>query len=241
MRKKLISVIVTFLMAAMLAVGIAACGKSIGTGPQNTTTAAQASSKKTDKEQETTKKDAKNSTSETEAATTANAGNAGTGQNTEATAPAQNGGGSAPAAGGTYTPPAANGGGSAPAGGSGAPAETQTAAPAPEPQTEAPTQPPAPVWNVSVSVSGGEYGGYFGGGTFSYNYQPTAFDVLVSTGLPYTGSGYYVSSINGLGEFDHGPMSGWLYAVNGSTPGVGCGSCYLNDGDSVSWFYQGDE
>lgn len=221
MMKKTLSILITFLMAAMLACSVAACGKSVGTGPQKETTAAEASTKKTDKEKETTKKNGESTKETTKAA---DAGNAGANQNA--------GGGSAPA----------GGGGSAPAGGgSGSSGGGAQPAPAPEPQTEAPTQPPAPVWTVSVSVSGGAYGGYFGGGTFTYNYQPTAFDVLVSTGLPYTGSSYYVSSINGLGEFDHGPMSGWLYAVNGVTPGVGCGSYYLNSGDSVSWFYQGDE
>lgn len=225
MMKKTLSILITFLMAAMLACSIAACGKSVGTGPQKETTAAEASTKKSDKEKETTKKDAKGGDSTNETTKAADAGNAGTNQNA--------GGGTTPAAGGGSAP--AGGGGSGSSGGGAQPA------PAPEPQTEAPTQPPAPVWTVSVSVSGGAYGGYFGGGTFTYNYQPTAFDVLVSTGLPYTGSSYYVSSINGLGEFDHGPMSGWLYAVNGVTPGVGCGSYYLNSGDSVSWFYQGDE
>ena len=145
----------------------------------------------------------------------------------------------------TTTTAAVNNGQTANAGGNGGfvpeqpaqqPAETPT-----QPPTEAPTEPPAPTWTIYVTVDGGAYGGVFGGGTFTFYYPPTAFDALVYTGLPYIGDGNYVRSINGLAEFDHGRMSGWLYAVNGVEPGIGCGSYYLNDGDSVYWHYQGDE
>ena len=129
-----------------------------------------------------------------------------------------------------------NGGGTAPEQSEQPATETPT-----QPPTETATEPPAPTWTIYVTVDGGAYGGVFGGGTFTFYYQPTAFDALVYTDLPYTGDSNYVRSINGLAEFDHGRMSGWLYAVNGVEPSVGCGSYYLNDGDSVYWHYQGDE
>ena len=106
--------------------------------------------------------------------------------------------------------------------------------------TEPPTDPPAPTWTISVTVDAKAHGGVFASGVYTFSYQPTAYDALVSTGLSYTGSSSYVSSINGLGEFDYGRMSGWLYAVNGVDPSVGCGSYYLEDGDTVYWHYADD-
>ena len=57
----------------------------------------------------------------------------------------------------------------------------------------------------------------------------------------YTGSGKlaYISSIGGLAEFDNGPLSGWIYVINGdpSNGGKSCGAAILGDGDSVVWYY----
>jgi len=51
-------------------------------------------------------------------------------------------------------------------------------------------------------------------------------------------NGTYVAEIDGLGEFDRGPNSGWLYAVNGATPqSIPAGSCLLSDGSAVVWYY----
>ena len=51
------------------------------------------------------------------------------------------------------------------------------------------------------------------------------------------GSLCYLQSMNGLGEFDHGPESGWLYAVNGEYQGMGCADYMLSGGDTVEWRY----
>ncbi len=96
-------------------------------------------------------------------------------------------------------------------------------------------------YTVSVSVDAGELGGYFGGGIYTYEQQPTAYDALVSTGLEVEGSGYYVSGVNGLKELQHGPMSGWIYHVNGESPSKNPGDYYLEDGDIVTWTYQIEE
>lgn len=54
-------------------------------------------------------------------------------------------------------------------------------------------------------------------------------------------SGTYVESIDGLGEFDLGKNSGWLYSVNGKTPPTTGASEYrLEDGDVVVWYFTED-
>jgi hypothetical protein len=56
--------------------------------------------------------------------------------------------------------------------------------------------------------------------------------------LSYKG---YVSSMNGLSEFDQGPNSGWLYQVNGNTPSTtGADQYKLTGGERVTWYYTKD-
>jgi len=50
----------------------------------------------------------------------------------------------------------------------------------------------------------------------------------------------YVRGVNGLYEFDHGDLSGWLYLVNGESPSEGCDQYRLQDGDVVEWRYTTD-
>lgn len=54
-----------------------------------------------------------------------------------------------------------------------------------------------------------------------------------------TGSGpsLYVSSIDGLSEFDHGPESGWMYSVNGEFSSKSPDEYRLEDGDRLRWRY----
>lgn len=56
-------------------------------------------------------------------------------------------------------------------------------------------------------------------------------------GISISGSKIYVSGIGDLHEKQYGPMSGWMYSVNGVAPNKA--ACYynLNDGDSVVWYY----
>ena len=51
------------------------------------------------------------------------------------------------------------------------------------------------------------------------------------------GSMTYVRGIGDLVEKEHGSGSGWMYKVNGKSPNVAAGGCYLKDGDSVVWYY----
>lgn len=57
--------------------------------------------------------------------------------------------------------------------------------------------------------------------------------------IDYTGAGaeLYVKSIGGLGEFDEGPLSGWMYSVNGTFPDYSAGNYTLKNGDVVRWQY----
>ena len=54
-----------------------------------------------------------------------------------------------------------------------------------------------------------------------------------------TGSGafVYVRSLCGLAEFDNGPLSGWVYAVNGQYAPVGSGGMALCAGDEIVFYY----
>ena len=50
----------------------------------------------------------------------------------------------------------------------------------------------------------------------------------------------YVEAINNLYEFDVGPLSGWMYAVNGWFPNFGSSRYLLSDGDVIEWLYTVD-
>ncbi len=47
----------------------------------------------------------------------------------------------------------------------------------------------------------------------------------------------YIRGIGNLYEFDCGDCSGWLYAVNGVQPKVGCSQYILQNGDRIEFFY----
>ena len=52
--------------------------------------------------------------------------------------------------------------------------------------------------------------------------------------------GAYIEGINYLYEFDGGPLSGWMYKVNGWFPNYGCAGYTLKEGDEVVWLYTCD-
>ena len=67
--------------------------------------------------------------------------------------------------------------------------------------------------------------------------------VLGNAGKTYVlkASGSYIAEIDGLGEFDKGPNSGWMYSVNGITPPTTSANEYkLSDGDKIVWYYTTD-
>ena len=82
-------------------------------------------------------------------------------------------------------------------------------------------------------------------GNIEVNSNSTAYSVLrelakqngKSISTKGFGSTVYVSGIDGLKEFDHGPSSGWMYKVNGTPPNIGAGAYRLKAGDQVVWYY----
>lgn len=53
-------------------------------------------------------------------------------------------------------------------------------------------------------------------------------------------NGTYIAEINGLGEFDNGENSGWMYRHNGYIANEGYAVRTLKNGDSIEWFYTDD-
>ncbi|MEF9925914.1 MAG: DUF4430 domain-containing protein [Raoultibacter sp.] len=147
-----------------------------------------------------------------------------------AQAPTEGGSAAAPAAGGADGQAASGGGGAS------------TTPPATDPATP-PQQPAAPASiTVTVNVSSDAVGGrVYASVRPTFNQGATAYDALCATGLSVNAAnsqyGIYVSAIGGLAEKDHGASSGWLYAINGSTPGTSCSASVLHDGDTVEWRY----
>lgn len=72
----------------------------------------------------------------------------------------------------------------------------------------------------------------------------TVYDALVETGADVNAKdssyGRYVAGINGVAEQDFGPMSGWLFEVNGEQSDKACSEYVLEDGDEVTWTYVTD-
>lgn len=50
----------------------------------------------------------------------------------------------------------------------------------------------------------------------------------------------YIMGINNIYEFDCGPLSGWMYCVNGVYPNYGCSAYELKSGDRIEWLYTCD-
>ena len=50
----------------------------------------------------------------------------------------------------------------------------------------------------------------------------------------------YIQGINFLYEFSCGPLSGWMYRVDGEFPNYGCSKYELKDGQSIEWIYTCD-
>jgi hypothetical protein len=100
--------------------------------------------------------------------------------------------------------------------------------------------------NVGISVTGYNGQSILSSKELSFMSGDTPYSVLVralgssqvtATG---TGSGLYVSSINGLAQFDHGAKSGWMCSVNGTYLAQSAGSYHLQPGDVIAWNYTVD-
>ncbi len=118
--------------------------------------------------------------------------------------------------------------------------DTQTSTPQ---QVETPKQETSVKQIVSVQVIG--INTTMMQGNIEVNSSSTAYSVLrelakqngKSISTKGFGSTVYVSGIDGLKEFDHGPSSGWMYKVNGTPPNIGAGAYKVKAGDQVVWYY----
>lgn len=110
-------------------------------------------------------------------------------------------------------------------------------------QVEPPKQETPVKQTVSVQVIG--VNSTMMQGNIEVNSSSTAYSVLrelakqngKSISTKGFGSTVYVSGIDGLKEFDHGPSSGWMYKANGTPPNIGAGAYRLKAGDQVIWYY----
>lgn len=86
--------------------------------------------------------------------------------------------------------------------------------------------------------------------TFEFSEGETVFDVLLretranKIHMEYSKTpaydSAYIEGIGNLYEFDCGPLSGWLYKVNGEFSGCSCSRYTLKDGDRIEFLYTCD-
>lgn len=106
--------------------------------------------------------------------------------------------------------------------------------------------PAAPQDKVSMRVADPKGKTYLPKTSFDFVLGETVYSLLTKSGLRYEAKyygmygGYYVQKIEGLGEFDKGAKSGWMYRVNGVYPEVSCSEYKLRAGDDVEWLYTTD-
>lgn len=85
-------------------------------------------------------------------------------------------------------------------------------------------------------------------GMCSVNSNDTVFDILMRVArenkiqIDYTGGedSAYIRGIGYLYEYDCGDLSGWMYKVNDTFPGVSCGDYAINEADRIVWEYTCD-
>lgn len=64
---------------------------------------------------------------------------------------------------------------------------------------------------------------------------------LNDAGIAFVNAGgNYIASIDGLSEFDNGPLSGWMYLVNSKHPSLGVAEQTLKNGDRIIFHYTDD-
>lgn len=112
----------------------------------------------------------------------------------------------------------------------------------------APTNPVTPsndAKTITTTISIHADGATIASGSIKVNSGASAFDALQAfsqqqgLALTYKGSGAtaYVTGINGYNAGPAGTMTGWLYSVNGTEPGLSMGAYTLKGGDSISMTY----
>lgn len=98
---------------------------------------------------------------------------------------------------------------------------------------------------VSVTIpSGVSKGSGLSATAVTINDGDTVLDASLKAGIQidYSGSGAtaYIKGINGLKEFDEGPLSGWLVKVDGALINRSAGSYQVKDKQKIEWVYTTD-
>ena|GEM_PF-2978036 len=109
--------------------------------------------------------------------------------------------------------------------------------------------PHVPLGRVYISVTDPNHRGagrarvFFPRTGFELLAGETVYDLLHRTELAVRSrgsdvwTGRYVEAIAGLGEFDEGPYSGWMFRVNGVFPNFSSSLYFMQNGDVVEWLY----
>lgn len=87
------------------------------------------------------------------------------------------------------------------------------------------------------SVQGEGWPSSMGSFTLELSLGSTVMDALRATGIAFTGSSSYVSSIDGLYAGMYGASSGWMYSVDGVTPMRAANAYGITDGNAIRWYY----
>jgi|GEM_PF-1727194 len=102
--------------------------------------------------------------------------------------------------------------------------------------------------SVTVSVKGYNNSSIVGSTKVKAEKGATAWTVIkkvlddknISYKSDNSSMGIYISSVNGLAEFDKGANSGWQYTINGTQPSVSMNYSTVSDGDKVVLYYTSD-
>lgn len=223
-----------FLLAFVLAFSLAGCGSSQETVQKKETeiekTDKKESNQEAKKENDITEADQNGSASvpvnsNTEAAKNESTNTTSTTTNNQTPKPAAN---NPPA---SKVQPATNNAQPAPA-------------PQPKPADPAPVSNPEPVHTVTISIIGPkDRGAILSPVKVNIKQGDTVSDVLLKAAgskvdSKGSGSSFYVEGIDNIYEFDYGPLSGWLYQVNGVMGSKSAGIVGVNDGDQIVWKYK---
>lgn len=101
---------------------------------------------------------------------------------------------------------------------------------------------------VSISITGNDQGTILSTAGVELQEGDSVFDILKRIAaqkqipLEYSGIGgaVYIEGIKNLYEFDHGPLSGWMFKLNGEFSQKSAGTVKVKDGDVIEWVYTKD-
>lgn len=109
----------------------------------------------------------------------------------------------------------------------------------------APSKPAAKYVTLTIDATKGGDGVVVSGKRVEIEAGETVYEVLkdycgknnILLSASKIGKGVYVSSIDGVAQFDNGPQSGWIYSVDGTFTQQDCNSYKLKGGETIKWVY----